>query len=493
MADEPNPTQRRRKESAPRVIEGSAKVIAEEPVENRPADAKSGPASSEPAAAGPAASAAPAAEEPKPTLNSATTVGSAAATDAKSTMERPDETGAADSGHLRGDPDRVDAASLDSSLDKASDTKTSTGASQDDLPPSRRARPVKTRRRWWAYALGGVSIGAGLMAIAWFGPFGSSGPTPLGVDPQLLTLDSKLDSSRQNIATLEKRLAAVEAGLQQLASRQKELQAMVAADADKLADTNKGLADATNTAKAAVAAAQTAQTDAAEAHSGSNQVASTEVSKPVDLKPLQDRIAKLEAALAQPKVEGKSTADPVVSPDGNTASLDHAAALAVVSQTLIQAIDRGETFPRQVAAMETLGAEPSQLAVLKPLADSGVSTVQSLSRTFADLAKTMAPSEPEVPKSGDFLGRIWQQTTQLVRVRPIGRTAGEAGAWAGQIEAALARSDAAGALAEWEKLPQAAKDLSQKWAEGLRSRVAATAAASAILTSAIGNLGKPKS
>jgi hypothetical protein len=447
MADEQSANTSSRKEPAPRVIEGSAKVIAEEPVDhpNSPPPANEGPAHTDTAAAAPA--------EPQ--------------SDLQDSLAQADAASAVGTDHpLRSDPEPERAA---------------------------KAPPPRVRRRWGIYAFGVAAVGAALIAIAWFGPFGSNGPTPPAVDPRLSALDSKLVSSEQHIATLDRRLVTVETSVQQLGFVQKQVADTIASTARKLDDTNASLSDAANTAKAAAAVAQAARNDAVEARLSSSRDAA-DVGKTVDLKPLQDRIARLEAILAQPKVEGKAPAEPVVSQDANKVSLDHAAALAVVAQAIIQAIDRGEPFSRQVAAMERLGAYPNQLAVLKPLADSGVSTAQSLSLKFVDLAKNMTPAaEADMPKSEDFLGRIWQQTTHLVRIRPVGGSAGESGGVIARIEAALGRGDAVGALTEWEKLPASAKTISEKWASDLKSRTDAAAAASTVLASAIGNLGKPKS
>jgi hypothetical protein len=496
-ADEPNPTPRRRKEAAPRVIEGSAKVIAEEPVAHPETEAmpesavNSASAPSDAARSADPGTSAPGEEAAQPKADTPTVVD--AATAALLAAQMQDEAAKIDAAGSTPDAGGGHSTSHDPAL-QAEVLKRASQREQGQSRPDRGTgvRAVKLRRRWWLYAIVGTSIAAGLMALAYFGPFGSSGPTPPGIDPRPAPIDSKVASSEQSIATLDKRLAAVEAAIQQLASGQNDLKETVASDARKLADTNTSLSATAGAAKSAMAAAQAALDNAAEARASSSRIAGVEAVKPVDLKPLQDRMARIEAALAQPKVEGKSTADPVISPDSNTVSLDHAAALAVVAQTLIQAIDRGEPFPRQVAAMESLGAEANQVAILKPLADSGVATAQSLRQKFAELGKGMSPVETEAPKNGDFFGKIWQQITHLVRVRPIGAS-GESGALVARIEAALARSDATAALAEWQKLPPPAKDVSQNWANELKSRAEAIAAASTILTSAIGDLGKPKS
>jgi hypothetical protein len=476
MADEPTPTARRRPQPAPPVIEGSARVIAEEPVDRR----KTPPHVESPSNDG----AAPThADAPAP---------ADAAAEASPRAEVP----AVDDSDAGGPAERRPQLQDEVAHDVAAN---GTGHSQPPDPalapegeaPQPRASAAATRPRWWIYVLGGIAVGAALVAIAWFGPFGSNGPTPPGVDPRSSAMDSKLVSSEESIATLDRRLAALEASVEQLTSAQKDLADTIASTSRNLDHMNASLSAAANTAKAATAAAQTAQADAAEARSMSRSAVSADAGKTVDLKPLQDRIVQIEAVLAQPKLEGKSTADPAVPPDTNS-SLDHAAALAVIAQTLIQAIDHGEPFPRQVAALETLGADANQLAMLRPLSDSGVPTAQSLRVKFADLVKNIGPVAG-APESGSFFSKIWQETTHLVRVRPVGGAESEVGALAARVEAALAGGDAAGALAEWEKLPAPVKNISQKWAAELQSRADAVAAASAVLASAIGTLGKPKS
>jgi hypothetical protein len=439
-ADEPNPKPRRRKEPAPHVIEGSAKVLAEEPVPQSDADSGAKPS---------------AAADPPPA-----------------------------------DPDLATEAATGPSPEPGAAPTSSFGieaSESGEPPPQTSAGPSGPRpsAKVLFYAAGGILLGLALAAIAWLFPFNSSSQQP-GPDMRLSVIEAKLLTLEQSVAILDKRLGATESGL-------RETTEALTSVSKKQADTNSRLVDATNASNAAAAAAQTAQDNATRALTVSQQSGAGNESKPLDLTPLQDRLTRLETEFSQPKVEGKSTADRIEAGAPNI-SLEHAAALAVVAQTLVQAVDRGDPFPQQVAAIEALGGDPSQVAALKPLAVAGVPSTRSLSQKFTSLARSMVALSYDSKQGGDFFSRIWQETAQLVRVRPIGESSGDdAGALVAHIEAALARADTAGALAAWEKLPAAAKGFSQKWAIDLKSRVEAEATAATILTGAIASLGKPRS
>jgi hypothetical protein len=55
---------------------------------------------------------------------------------------------------------------------------------------------------------------------------------------------------------------------------------------------------------------------------------------------------------------------------------------------------------------------------------------------------------------------------------------------------ALERGDVAGALKDWDKLPDAAKAASAQWAQQARTRVGAEEAARAILSDSTQKLGR---
>jgi len=62
-----------------------------------------------------------------------------------------------------------------------------------------------------------------------------------------------------------------------------------------------------------------------------------------------------------------------------------------------------------------------------------------------------------------------------------------------RIESRLAQNDLPGALAAWNELPPAAKNLSAAWADTAKTRLDALAAARGVEETAIVTLGKAKS
>jgi hypothetical protein len=347
------------------------------------------------------------------------------------------------------------------------------------------------RSRLPLFAAGGISLGLVATAVAWLGPF-ADGKSDFARDERasalnsrVLALDAKVTSIEQKISLLDQRLGTAETGLRQAVDA-------FAATSKKLDDVSSGLGDTMNTAKSAAAASQAAQADATRALTTTSEPPPAAADKPVDLQPVEDRLARLEAKIAEPKLEGRATVDRV--PAANNPSLDNAAAQTVVAQSLLETIDRGQSFSPHLAALETLGADPSALAVLKPLAETGVPQLSSLSDRFARVAGQIAAGDNRTRDGENLFDRAWRSITGLIRVRPLGDAPGEdPAALVARIESALARQNASDALAGWEKLPPFAQSLSQNWHNDLKARVDAETAATTLLTAAIASLGKPKS
>jgi hypothetical protein len=431
MTDESNPAPRHRKEPDRPIIEGQAKVLAEAPV--------SGSAETEETPAN-------AAEEPE-------------------------------------------ARNHTSSFDPTP----ATTEPPADAPAGKADGGGKSARRSRLplFAAGGIFLGLVATALAWFGPYADGKSDRMrdervsALDSRVTALDSRLTSAEQTMALLDRRLITTETSLRQAMDA-------VAATSQKLDDVNAGLTESMNAAKTAAAASQAAQADATRALAIKGEPAPAAAETPVDIQPLEDRIGRLEAKLAEPKLEGRATADRVAA--ASNPSLDNAAAQAVVAQSLLETIDRGQPFSRQLAALETLGADSSALAVLKPLAEAGVPRLSSLRDRFARVAGQIALGNNSAKAGENLFDRSWRSITGLVRVRPLGDAPGEdPGALVARIESALARQNASDALSDWQKLPAFAQNLSQDWHTDLKSRVDAETAATTILTAAIASLGKPKS
>jgi hypothetical protein len=214
---------------------------------------------------------------------------------------------------------------------------------------------------------------------------------------------------------------------------------------------------------------------------------------PVDLAPLQQRIAALEAQIKVLDTKAEAAA---MAADPKLAALDQkvnqanrrieagsAAPLFAAAQALAQAFHRGGPFANEITAAEVLGAKPEQLLPLKSFAEKGAPTPQALASSFAPLAAKLAGTADQ--------GGVWGFVQRFVAVRPTGETAGDTPpALVGTMEAALRRGDVAAALAAWARLPEASRTLSAAWATQAGDRDKAAKALSALQDAAVAALRK---
>jgi hypothetical protein len=284
---------------------------------------------------------------------------------------------------------------------------------------------------------------------------------------------------REAIAALDKRLAATET---------------LARGAQSAADKAAG------DAKAAAAAMQTP---------AERPAPSAAAAPPPDLSPLRQqignadarvgaldqklgaidtRLGALQAKIDQPKTDARApTAD-----KETDAAADNPAALAVVAQSVLQALPRGTPFATELSALKSLKADPAKVAALEPLAQTGAPTARSLADRFRPLADEIAKQDQ--PADGSFVDRIMQSASHLVRVRSAGeKQGGDPAALASQIQAALDRGDLNRAHDLWTKLPDRAKARSQDFARALEARLAADNAAQGLASESIARLAKPRS
>ena len=320
------------------------------------------------------------------------------------------------------------------------------------------AAPRKSRTGIVAAAVTGGIAGA-LIASAAYLLIGPAAAPQKDFAPALQSLEAKVAAAArpEALASLDKRLAAIEAQTQSLKSA-----------------TDAALARAAS-ALSAADAAKTASTSIVPAGS-------------VSLAPLEERLAKAEALLAAPKAETRVTAERI---EANAAG-GNAASLAVAAQALVQAMAREAAFPNELAAVEAQGGDSASVAKLKPLAATGAPTLRGLNDKFAAVSAAILKSTSPALPEGTF-DRLIGSASRLVRVRPAGEATGDDPlALVSRIETALARGAVPEALALWAKLPEPARNLSQGWAAEAKARSEANGAAQVILSQALAQLGKPK-
>jgi hypothetical protein len=199
-----------------------------------------------------------------------------------------------------------------------------------------------------------------------------------------------------------------------------------------------------------------------------------------DLAALAARLDKVETALATPKSEARAAPE-TPSPD------DNAAPIAIIAEAVADKLAAGAPFGPELAALERLGVDPAKLAALRVEAD-GATTGGALAASFNAVApKVLAAVSP--PEQGAIADRFLAHVRSLVRVRDLTETTGDdPPALVSQIEALSRRGDFAGALAAFNKLPEAARQAAGDWPAQARARQAADSALQSIREAAIGRL-----
>jgi hypothetical protein len=278
-------------------------------------------------------------------------------------------------------------------------------------------------------------------------------------------------ASPEQFAALERRIVALEQ--RPVASRPAEPVAAAADPAEMrvLAERVAAMETAAKTAGDAAATALATANRAAEA-------SARPLPPPVDLQPLDKRLAALELREA---------------PMATMAQRSQAAGLAVVAQSIAQALDQGAPFEAALAAAASLGAEAGKLAPLQAVAKTGAPTARSLVRLWAGASG--AALDAVQPPEGDqgWLDKLKAGAARVVRVRPVGEASGEdPAALAARIEAALGRGAVGEALASWAKLPEPARAASRSFGEAAGQQVAAQAAVRALISGALADLARSK-
>ncbi len=272
---------------------------------------------------------------------------------------------------------------------------------------------------------------------------------------------------------LEERIAALETGLKAVADRPAP-EAAPAAPAAPAIDL-KPLQDQIGAIQARIGGIDAA---AAERQALQTQVAALDTA-------LKDLAARLDgaakAAEAAPRTAAQAATaalDPKLAAIGQRVEqaeqrleASRAAPLFAAVQALAQTFHRGAPFATELTAVEALGAPAEALQPLKPFAERGAPTPQRLQESFAGLAGRLAgdASQPGI------MGYV----SRFVTVRPTEESAsGTPAAIVGSIEAALRRGDVAAAVANWNRLPEPARNASAEWGAQATRRAAAAKALS---------------
>jgi hypothetical protein len=212
-----------------------------------------------------------------------------------------------------------------------------------------------------------------------------------------------------------------------------------------------------------------------------NRMDATPPADKAEVEALSNRIAALEKSTGTFESElGKRA----------TIASDRAVRLALATNALRTAVERGEPFTGELVAARPL-APDGALAGLEPFAAAGVPSNNALARELSALMPALRRAAEALPTEGGFFDRLKANALRLVRIRPADEIPGdEPAAIITRIDLKAAQADLAGALADLAKLPPPVRAPAQAWIDKAHARIAAVEASRQIAADAINALGK---
>jgi hypothetical protein len=219
----------------------------------------------------------------------------------------------------------------------------------------------------------------------------------------------------------------------------------------------------------------------------------------VDLSGINERIAKLEQAIA-----AQGTA--IARADANAADAKAAEAKAadakpaddlplrrlVAASLLDVAARHGDPFKSTLATAKTLAPNPDQLKPLDQFASTGVPSPQMLGRELLNLVpKFSQASTAAAPSGGGILDRLEHSAEKLVQIERTDATGNDRGAVIARATAAALHNDIVEARRELGTLSPEDRAPAQGWLDKVAARDAALSASRQFADSAMAALGNP--
>ena len=339
-------------------------------------------------------------------------------------------------------------------------------------------------------------------AVTWLGVAVAGVGLVLGV----LGLVSLTMSRDNGVSALEARLAGLELGLREIASRASPPAAdpkaldEVAGRVAKLEATGAaapvGASDPALAARVAALASEVKAVAEAVGVLGRRSDEALAVAREARVRTdagaaeLAELAQKPPAAVERSEVEALANRVAAVERDEKAAERgDRAVRLALAATALNATVERGDAFAAELAAAKALGADPKLLAALEPFARSGVPAAATLARQFSEVAPALQAAVAPPPEG--VLGRLQMNAEKLVRIRRVDEAPGsDAAAIVARSEAKAARGDLAGAVAELAELPPNARAPAEAWIKSAQARIAAIDASRRLAADALSGLSK---
>ncbi|MCQ4632809.1 hypothetical protein GB927_022400 [Shinella sp. CPCC 100929] len=244
---------------------------------------------------------------------------------------------------------------------------------------------------------------------------------------------------------------------------------------------------------------------------------------PVDLQPIETRIAALEKSTAEGTGATAAAPETVTKLEGDVTRLttelaalreaiaavsstesqlteriaaaeqkldeprsDIAMARAVAASALKTAIDRGGPYLAELEAFASISPDDPSVAGLREQAAIGVPSRSDLVRDFQKTADAILDAVHQPDGDQGVFNRLMSSAASAIRVRPVGTVEGDSPeAIVARIETKLQNGDFKGAQIEWQTLPEVGQTAAADYKRTLDQRVAVEGLIGAVVSGAM--------
>ena len=214
---------------------------------------------------------------------------------------------------------------------------------------------------------------------------------------------------------------------------------------------------------------------------------------PVDLAPINERIAQIERAAKAQESEIAAIKSAEAKP-ATTKPADDVALRRVVAASLLDvSVRHGDPFAAPLAAAKSLATNADALKPLDAFAATGVPNAPALCRELVAIVPKLAPSAPETETTGSgIVDRLQAGAAKLVRIQRADATGTDRASVVARVTAAALRNDLNEARRELNALPPADRGAAQAWLDKADARDAALAASRKFAADAMAALATAK-
>jgi hypothetical protein len=214
---------------------------------------------------------------------------------------------------------------------------------------------------------------------------------------------------------------------------------------------------------------------------------------------LEQRLATLQADLDALKTAGQAEAESAsqlgqrlntLENRVNQPGREQAVARALAAAALKAATERGGSFAAELQTYGQVAKDDPAVAELQAYAEKGVPTRAELTRRLQPAANAILDAVHQPTAGESITDRLLTSAMRVVKVRPVGEVEGETPeAILARMEERVKNGDLKAAVAEWNTLPDAAKQASSDFKAALDARIAVEDLMNATLTRAMASAG----